>query len=241
MRGRGTWLAALAVAFLLGGCTGGGGALKDERPGGLTSLRIAGELRDLLRQRREGPPALTVTRAELAEAGVTQPFMILRLEDGAAAGMFPVASNRGHLQWRTPDGIGVTGRGGIVAATQGLGGDLLSAETEPLLRALAEGRSARYRRVLRRLDGEGVVLVQPYDCTLSLGGEERVVLLGRAHPTRRSEERCRPIAPSLDRVAAAYRAEPFTNRYNVGDGTIWLSRQYVGPAVGHVVLERIIE
>ena len=233
------WGLVLALVGLAG-CSGGSGNLARDDVGGVSTVRVAGLLRDTLRGRAE-PEPFTVTRERLARAGVTQPFLVARLESGETAGLLPASSNRGFILWRTADGVGLTGRGGVLAGTQGLGGDLLSAETEPLVLALAQGRSARYRRVLRRLDGEGLILVQPYDCTLSLGPSETVTVLGRNHPTRRSTEACEPAEPSDPGLPAAYRALPFVNTYNVGDGTIWLSRQYVGPTVGSLVLERVIE
>lgn len=232
---------ALLLAGALAGCSGGSADIRETEDGASTAVQLGGLVGQALRTRRAEREPLTVTREELAAAGVTQPFLVARLEDGTAAGLFPAGSNRGFILWRTADGIGLTGRGGVLAGTQGLGADLLSAETEPLVRALAAGRSARYRRVLRRLDGEDRLLVQPYDCVLTLGPPGRVVVLGRAHPVRRSTEACRPVEPSDPALPAPYRAEPFTNTYDVGDGTIWVSRQYVGPAVGHLVLERVIE
>ena len=233
--------AALALSLTLGACSGGTGQIDRGVVGGLTSIRVVGLLRDNLRARREGPTPFTVTRAQIAAAGITQPFLIARREDGSAAGLLPATGNRGRIVWATEDGITLTGRGGVLVATRGLGGDLLSAETEPVVQALAAGRSASYRRVLRRLDGEGLVLRQPYDCTLALGPAETVAVLGRRHATRRSTETCRPAIPPDPTTPAAYAAAPFVNTYNVGDGTIWLSRQWVGPAVGHLRLERVIE
>ena len=233
--------AALALAATLAACSGGSGELNRGGAPGVTSLRVVGLLRDTLRTRREGAAPFTVTRAQLAAAGITQPFLIARLPTGEAAGLVPAAANRGRIVWATEDGITLTGRGGVLFATQGLGGDLLSAETEPLIRALAAGRSAAYRRVLRRLDGEGLILEQPYDCVLALGPREVVTVLGRRHDTRRSTETCRPVFAPDPTTPAAYAAVPFVNTYNVGDGTIWVSRQWVGPAVGHLRLERVIE
>lgn len=230
--------AALALAALtaLGACSPGGSPVPG--PGGLMSM--GRDVRERLGL-ASAPEAPEIDRARLERAGVTERFLLVRLESGAVAGMTPIAANRGRLVWATEDDVTFTARGGIVVATRGLGGDLLSAESEPLLFALAEGRSERYRRVLRRLDGLDQILVQPYDCELTLGPEETVVVLGRAHETRRSTERCRPQGGAPEGTPWYLRPEPFVNVYNVGDGTIWYSRQYVGPAVGHLTLERVLE
>lgn len=229
------------AAGALAACSGGTGRIEQEEAGGTSVVQVTGLLNQTLRRRRAEPEPFTVTREQLAAAGVTQPFLVARLESGLTAGLFPAASNRGYITWETQDGIALIGRGDVLAGTRGLGGDLLSAETEDVVQALAAGRSDRYRRVLRRLDGEGLILVQDYACDLVLGPSETVVVLGRAHGTRRSTETCRPVAEPDPETPAAYRAEPFVNTYNVGDGTIWRSRQWVGPAVGHLVLERVIE
>jgi hypothetical protein len=232
---------ALALAGALAACSGGSANIEQEEAGGASALQVAGLLGQALRQRRAEPETFSLTRADLATAGFTQPLLLARLESGVTAGLTPAASNRGYITWQTQDGIALIGRGDVLAGTRGLGADLLSAETEPVLLALAAGRGDRYRRALRRLDGEGRILVQDYRCELTLGPAETVVVLGRAHATRRSTETCRPVAESDPETPAAYRAEPFVNTYNVGDGTIWRSRQWIGPAVGYLVLERVIE
>ena len=151
------------------------------------------------------------------------------------------AANRGTTVWETEDGIALVDRGGVLSGTRGLGGDLLSSETEAIVRLLAAGRGGSYRRVLRRLDGEGLVAAQPYACTLAQGGATVATVLGRQHPTRRYVETCRPTEEVAATVAPAFRPEPFVNEYFVGDGTIWVSRQWVGAAVGYLRLERVIE
>jgi hypothetical protein len=229
---------ALALAALLGACTAGEGP-DDQGPSAARSMGEAVRARLGLAEPDDAP---RIDRALLARAGITERFLLVTLESGTTAGLTPIAANRGRLVWSTEDNITLTGRGGILSATRGLGGDLLSAETEPLLFALAEGRGARYRRTLRRLDGLDRILVQPYDCVLSTGPRERVVVLGRAHDTLRSTERCRPIGDDApEGTPDLLRPEPFTNVYNVGDGTIWTSRQYVGRAVGHLTMERVLE
>ena len=231
-------LAALALAGLAA-CSSG--TLREQQSGEASVIRLAGILGDALRGRDRDPAPFTVTRAQLAAAGVTQPFLVARLESGVTAGLLPAAANRGFIVWQTEDGIALLDRGGVLAGTKGLGGDLLSAETETLVRLLAAGREGRYRRVLRRLGGEGLVARQPYDCTLAQGEATVVTVLGRRHATRRHVETCRPLEEAAPTVAPAFRPEPFTNEYHVGDGTIWVSRQWVGPAVGYLRLERVIE
>ena len=234
-------LLALALAAGLAACSGGTDDLGRQDAGGVGAIRVVGALGEAVRARRAGPAPFTVTRAQLAAAGIAQPFLVARLESGVTAGLFPATSNRGFIVWATEDGITLTARGGVLAATRGLGGDLLSAETEPLVLALAAGREARYRRVLRRLDGEGTILRQPYDCALATGPREVVSVLGRRHETLRSTETCRPVGPFDRETPAAYAPAPFVNTYNVGDGTIWLSRQWVSPSVGSLRLERVTE
>lgn len=241
MKGWARKAGALALAGTLAACSGGTGGIEQEEAGGASVVRVAGLLGQTLRQRRAEPEPFSLTREQLTAAGFAQPLLVARLESGVTAGLTPAASNRGFITWQTQDGIALIGRGDVLAGTRGLGADLLSAETEPVLLALAAGRSDRYRRTLRRLDGEGRILVQDYACELALGPAETVVVLGRAHPTRRSAETCRPLSEPSPETPPAYRAEPFANTYNVGDGTIWRSRQWVGPALGHIVLERVIE
>ena len=239
MSRRGRSAAALLLGAALAACgqtDPGSGDLRDG--GGLAA--IADLARGRFGQAVE-PAPFTVTRAQLAAAGITQPFLVARLESGVTAGLFPAASNRGAIVWETEDGIALTGRGDVIVSTRGLGGDLLSAETEDTVRNLAAGRGGRYRRTLRRIDGLGAILRQDYDCTLVVGGAEVVTVLGRAHATRLSTETCRPLGTTVPTTAANDVPEPFVNEYYVGDGTIWVSRQWIGPAVGYLRLERVIE
>lgn len=235
-----TLRAALASLVLIAGCSSG--TLREQQSGEASVGRIGGLLRETIQQRRQGPEPLTITRAEIAAAGVTGPFLIARRETGEGAGLIAAASNRGRIIWQAPDGITLTGRGGVLFATRGLGGDLLSAEVDPVVGALAAERSARYRRTLRRIGDDDRILRQPYDCVLQRGPARTVTVLGRAHATVLSRESCRPVALPADPFAQRQTVpEPFVNEYYVGDGTIWLSRQYVGPAIGSLRLERVIE
>jgi hypothetical protein len=198
-----------------------------------------GEVLPLLRERatalipgKEAPapvdPRKVITRAMLDQS--TSPVLLAEVEStGSAATLLGAGQNGPWISWRAGDGSGLSTRGGLLGATRGLGPDLLSADLdEPLARLAGQG-SGPAVRVHRYLDGEDRVVTRSFLCQYAAAGAETIVIFERSHPTRRLRETCHGTGLR------------FVNDYWVGpQGTIWKSRQWVGPDLGYVGIEQLV-
>jgi len=180
----------------------------------------------------EAPPQFAATRASLSAAGITRPLLVARLDAvGISVGLLEFQSPRDAIVWRSLDGNTITTAGGLLRNTRGFGTDLHSLETAPLQRALSDGGPAEYSRLFRALDGLDQIEMYRLYCQLLPETRESVDVLGRAYDTQRYRETCR----------VQDRDEPiFENTYWQGrGGTIWQSRQWAGPDLGYIDLERV--
>lgn len=126
--------------------------------------------------------------------------------------MAMVGQNGAMRTYMTPSEEAVILRGGMLVATRGLGRDLSVAEpgTDPLIRA---GQSGRATRIMRYLGGDGLERPLQFDCTTAPGPEAGLMI-----------ESCTGHGTT------------FQNTYIVQGGQIVVSRQWVGPGLGHVTI-----
>jgi len=178
------------------------------------------------------PPQFTATRASLSAAGITRPVLVARLDAvGISVGLLAFQTPRDAIVWRSLDGNTITTAGGLLRNTRGFGTDLHSLETAPLQRALSGGEPAEYSRLFRGIDGLDQVETHRLYCQLQPEIRESVDILGRAYDTQRYRETCRVQGRD---------APIFENTYWQGrGGTIWQSRQWAGPDLGYIDLERV--
>ncbi|NUB45392.1 YjbF family lipoprotein [Fertoebacter nigrum] len=173
------------------------------------------------------PADLGLTRAALA--GFTTPLQLVTLEpSGVSAVMGPLGSNNGADTWSSADNRTISYRQGIVVATRGLSGDLMSASV-PTLGQIAAG-SGTHSRVHFYLNGLDQTERQDFRCTLSSAGSETLTIVGLGYPTRRIDEDCSGAAGS------------FRNSYWIEGGTyLRQSRQYVAKEAGFLVTKRLVD
>lgn len=116
---------------------------------------------------------------------------------------------------------------GLVAETRGLNFDLMSSELGASA-ALVTGRSGgEARRIMRWLDGEGHEVATTFACRISRDKAEPLqTVTAGVVSTVRMVEICRGGG------------QTFTNIYQVGGGgTVWNSRQWIGPDNGYIALQ----
>ena len=155
------------------------------------------------------------------------PVLAALVEATKAAGTLSVIGTNGaHETWRSADGIGLTFDRGVLFATRGLGADLYTAETGPVLAAWPGGT---YARTLRHLDGENRVIATQLDCRLTDQGATEIDAGGQRYAVRHAVETC--SAAGLPAIRNDYWRAP--------DGTMRQSRQWIAPAAGHVTLQQI--
>ena len=168
------------------------------------------------------------TRSVLNEFG--KPLNLTEIESRRTqANLQVLARNGDAVTWISGDGVTVTFRGGLVAATRGLGEDLMSADFAATSAALARGGGTAARRTWR-LDGENREVVRSYECQITRDGPETIETVEDRHATTRYTETCKsPVGG-------------FTNTFWIGgDGTMWKSRQYITPGVGYILFERLVK
>lgn len=209
-------LGLLAVA-MLAGCSNDGSGLGTLRAS-LASLGAS----------RAAPvdPSSVVTPEFLAQQ--TEPLIYAELPDrGAQSGLTLVRRSGDVALWAAADGISVALERGVLTATRGLGGDLMSAELSEVQSAI-RGQRSRAVRVMRYLDGEDQEVLRSFICDYARRSEPADTLAGR-FPAIRVDEDC----AGLD--------TQFVNTYWINGGIMRKSRQWVGPFVGFLTMERLVD
>jgi len=224
---------ATLLAFALAGCSGGDFA---GRTPVLDAVKLAAST---VKSAGPGSRALSagggatlpqgLTRAALA--GVEGPLLLAQIEKtGASATLRLARSNGNHDTFASPDSLTMTFRSGILSASRGLSGDLLSAETEPTLAALRARRAASYPKALRYIGGDRQIILSRLSCEMQVVGPESIEVLEIAHGTTHLAEIC------TDKAGGQMR-----NDYWIGaDQVVWKSRQFLHPALGYVTVQRLL-
>ena len=116
---------------------------------------------------------------------------------------------------------------GLVAETRGLNYDLMSSEVGASAALVTARRGGEASRTMRWLDGEGHEVATRFACRISRDKVEplQTVTAGTVSAVRMVEI-CRGGG------------QTFTNIYQVGGGgTVWNSRQWIGPENGYIALQ----
>lgn len=152
---------------------------------------------------------------------------LLYVETTGGASLLRADAQNGPIRtWRADEGVSLSAEGGVIVATRGLGGDLMSADVTGTRVALAGGPRDDYPRLHSYLDGENVTQFRAFRCEMTLAPPERIASFGLAIAVTRAEETCYSTM------------DPIRNTYWLGgDGTAWRTRQWVSDRVGHVVTE----
>jgi len=218
----------LALCLALGLAACGSGLSGDNALNTLGQVIVQG-----IRGAGGGGDTFALTRADLAAQGFTLPFMVGTLEvRGLRTGLGLAARSRDVVTWGAADNSAISLRQGVLTATRGLGADLYSAETRQVSAAMAQGGPAEYARTYRHLDGLDQIVLTRFTCRLQPAGSESITVFEQPARTRRFDESCR--AQGID-------APQITNTY-WREGTIMRkSRQWIGPELGYLVMERVID
>lgn len=168
-----------------------------------------------------------ISRTQIEARGT--PLMLVELPAlGVAGTMAPSGRNGRVTTWRTADNVSFAFDDGILVATRGLGNDLMSADVTGTRAALAGG-PGQYERFHSYLDGEGQTVLRAFICTMSAPVSDTITILGRSRITQRHDERCNSLGLATQ------------NTYWTAGGTMWATRQWVGPVVETVATERLVE
>ncbi|WP_264214799.1 YjbF family lipoprotein [Leisingera thetidis] len=219
--------AVLAAALALAGCSRGPEKTQAE----VEVLQAVAE--QFTRRRSAPPPPVQLTRALLDKQ--TQAYIEVSIENrGATAYLTRSLSRRdsspGQIEvWRTQDNVSLALRNGMVIATRGLGGGLLSAQV-PAADGVAGPARGGARRYALRAEGNGQAVLS-MACSLQDLGPDPVEIVGRSHPARHLQERCEGGGGVV------------VNDYWVdsrpGRNQVWQSRQWAGPETGYVRIRQL--
>lgn len=164
---------------------------------------------------------LAATELPVIRFGITE-----RKAEGLA---LEIERNGAHRTYATSDRLALVLRNGMITATRGFGGDLMSVEEDQLLALLRARSAGQARYVQRYLTAEGVTETLDFRCTVT--------------PGQSSE-----IAQGLVRATVtALRADctddgeiAFTDAYLVdATGEILTSMQWLGETTGPVTLQQL--
>jgi len=226
---------ALVCSLVLAGCSGG----KDAPPLELEILAASGGIIKNRIAARNAPPRPPLTRAALDT--VTGSFLEVTLERRDQRAYLYVSAQRrdgspGQITvWRTEDDITLAMRNGVLIATRGFGGDILSSLVQ--VAGTSPGPSSGGERVhyIRALDNKERRLALA--CELDDLGPQTVVIVEQAHATRHLRETCKggTVAGHSGDIGTVVNDYWVDSRNQL----VWQSRQWAGPHIGYLRTRRL--
>lgn len=219
-------LAALALAGTLAACASGTAI----RP---LELQVFDAAREQVAQRTAAgaPPRPALTRAALDTVRVSAIEVILERPDQLAYLLLHTErrdSSPGVIRvWRSEDNLNLVTRNGILTATRGLGGDILSSTVQAAGDRPGPASGGDHVQMVRALDNKEVRL--GFTCDLVDLGPDPVTIVEIRHPTRHLQQRCEG---ELGGIVNDYWVDS-------GRGIVWQSRQWAGPSIGYLRIRRL--
>lgn len=226
---RSTQALTVATIILLSACSGG-----QE-----TTSSLGAQLEtviDIAQERREAgarPEPQQLTRAQVER--IPAPVLQVVIEDRDVSGIVvPYSTRRDRnnqtiTTWRNGSGSQIVLRDGVLISTRGIGDDLGSARVEAAVAAINSRQPVSgpqnlfvkgYGNLTTRIDLE---------CTMESLGTTQIEILERLHSVVHLRQDC--VSPEYD----------VTNDYwidRTGD-TVWQSRQWAGPDLGHFSIQKL--
>lgn len=213
-------LGAALAALALAGCSGG----NDVTP---LELQVLEAGRDLVRKGRTpqaGLPAFR--RADLDQ--VQGALLEVTNERAGQQGLMFASTGRdvgdgGRIVvWRSADDVTLSMRNGVLTATRGMSGDLLSSEVQVAGPMPGPSSGGAHVQHVRSLDNRAVRLALA--CELSDLGTETIEIVERRHATRHLRQHCEGGGGTV------------INDFWIDSATglVWQSRQWAGPHIGYL-------
>ncbi|MGR3272926.1 hypothetical protein DU478_01755 [Thalassococcus profundi] len=178
-----------------------------------------------------GPEVQPITTQQIATAlgSTTEPIALVSLLDRTnQALVLRIESNGPYETFATSSRQSLTVRGGMITATRGLGGDLMSSEAEPLLALIQAGRGGTVPYVTRYLTGDDQTEVFRYTCSVRDAGTERVAGGVIDIQGRKLAVVCTGTGPSFENTFVIDRS-----------GQILKATQYLGDFLGRVSIQML--
>ena len=168
---------------------------------------------------------VTLTRAQLDT--IITPVQLAKLEKLGVEGLIAqIGTNRGIETWSSVDTKTLSFRDGVLIATRGFSGDLMTAEAPS--RAQLADTSQDYLRHYIFLSGENQELRRNFTCVVVDFGPETITIVERAYQTTWLRENCTGRTGSFD-----------NDYWYDASGTLRQSRQWAGSTLGHVMIKHL--
>ncbi len=231
MAGSKALLSILALGFLgLSGC----GSDTSKTESGRIVLTVAKGLKEKLAPGKAAAGATAPDPDKLAaaaKAAFAGPIILAQFEQTRALTVLGEYGRNGTVRtYSTPDKQTLSLRHGLLVATRGLGNDLMSSEHGNAASLITRRQAGSTDRTYRYLDGEGRERPLPMRCNVTRGAAKNLTLSGTGYATVQMDETCSVVGQPLT----------ITNSYWVtGSGTVALSHQWIGPAIGHVTIQLV--
>jgi len=218
-----TLVMGLIVGIALSACSSENPKVK------LSSGKITTVLKSVFKREHKMPatdPSVGLSRESLK--GITRPLMFAHLEKPSAyASLSLIGDSQNVKTFQTVDNVSLSVREGVVLASRGLAGDLISADVTGTVNAVKTATSSGYSRIMRWLDGEDQTVTLEFICSMRKTGAEKVVILGAGFSTIHLKEKCESGKTIYENDY--WRA--------LDSSLIWQSRQWLGPRNGYIDLQ----
>lgn len=223
--------AALLSGIVLGTGLAGCGTDTSKTEGTSIAIGVAKGLKQRLLPGKSAPASAPDPEklAAAAKSSFAGPIILAQIgKSGHLTVLGEYGRNGATRTYATPNEQTLVLRDGILIATRGLGNDLMSSESAAAAGLITRRQAGTVARVYRYLDGEGIERPLPMQCSITLGPAKSFDFAGSHYDTVQVDEACRSNAVN---VANSY--------WVTGAGTVALSRQWIGPALGHVTIQLV--
>lgn len=155
-------------------------------------------------------------------------FILMEKSGGFAVSTVQGVNGR-NVTWISPDQKSITLKTGLLTATRGFGGDVMSVEQGGAERLVSGHRSGQVQKTYRFLNGSDQTGRFVVNCNVVVGGTDHVSSGEISATTRVMTESCQSAGGT-----------EFTNTYWVDtSGRMVQSVQWAGPDVGTIVFRRL--
>lgn len=195
------------------------------------SKTVLKSLSGMVTKSRKGAGPVGIGEQQIASslAANPNPMSIIVLEKRKLTSIVTqIETNGAYRTYGTPQRQSLTFRSGVITATRGLTGDLMSSEIGSLGSLLSARKSGQTQHVMRFLDGEDIIRETVYACTVTRG-ESTPIKQGVINTTG---------VGMIEKCSAG--EESFTNVYVVDpSGAVVVSRQWLGDFVGYASVQAL--
>jgi hypothetical protein len=190
--------------------------------------------KEVVAARREGPAAVVTPTGEVL-AGINEPVLQINPEKAGGSDFLRRAATRndsglGTVEvWNSSVKALVFLRNGVLIGTRGVGGDIIAADANVTIRALAARKNSSGLRNYTISDGDVTTTDYQFRCEIRNLGPAKINVAYQIFETVQMQEDC---------VGGPQGDAMITNTYWVqqSSGLIRKSRQWVGPRVGYFEL-----